>query len=249
MRSKGDVLMAVKQFAKEVGAPDALISDAAGEQKSIELRKFCSEIGTTLRLLEEGAPWANKAELYIGIIKEAVRKDMKASNCPLPLWDYCVERRVRINNVTAKDRFNLHGSNAHTILTGDEADISNLCKYGWYEWCYYREGGAKFPFNREVLGRVLGPATGAGNEMAQWVLKCNGMVVPRRSLRPLQVAEMHSPEEKERRKIFDACIARKLGTSVTPPSQGAIDELQETWEQWGDELEELREVPEIDGHS
>jgi hypothetical protein len=38
MRSKGDVLMAVKQFAKEVGAPDALISDVAGEQKSIELR-------------------------------------------------------------------------------------------------------------------------------------------------------------------------------------------------------------------
>jgi hypothetical protein len=80
--------------------------------------------------------------------------------------------------------------------------------------------------------------------MAQWVLKCNGMVVPRRSLRPLQVAEVHSSEEKERRKIFDACIARKLGTSVTPPSQGAIDELQTTWEQWGDEGEELREVPE-----
>jgi hypothetical protein len=139
MRSKGDVLAAVKQFAKEVGAPDALISDTAGEQKSKELRKFCSEIGATLRLLKEGTPWAHKAELYIGSIKEAVRKDMKASNCPLPLRDYCVERRVRINNLTAKDRFNLHGSNAHTTLTGEEADISNLCKYGWYECCYYRE--------------------------------------------------------------------------------------------------------------
>ena len=197
-------------------------------------------------MLEEGTPWANKAELYIGIIKEAVRKDMKESNCPLPLWDYCVERRVRINNMTAKDRFNLHGSNAHTLLTGDEADISNLCKYGWYEWCYYRDGGAAFPFAREILGRVLGPATGAGNEMAQWVLKCNGMVVPRRSLRPLQVAELHSPEEKERRKIFDACISSKLGTSVTPPSQEAVDELQATWEEWGDNDEDPRIVPEIE---
>jgi hypothetical protein len=66
-------------------------------------------------LLEEGTPWANKAELYIGISKEAVCKDMKASNCPLPLWDYCVGRRVRINNMTAKDRFNLHGSNTAII--------------------------------------------------------------------------------------------------------------------------------------
>jgi hypothetical protein len=72
MKSKSEVLQAVKQFAKEIGAPDAIISDAAAEQKSQKLRKFCSEIGTTLRILEEGTPWANKAELYIGLIKEAV---------------------------------------------------------------------------------------------------------------------------------------------------------------------------------
>lgn len=98
----------------------------------------------------------------------------------------------------AKHRFILHGSNAHTpALTGGEADISKLCKYGgwWYEWCYYREQGARFPF--EVLDRFLGPATGAGNEMAQWVLKAKGNFVPRRSLCPLQVCEDHSPEEKE----------------------------------------------------
>ena len=55
------------------------------------LRKFCGEIGTMLRVLEEGTPWANKAELYIGLIKEAVRKDMKDSNCPPAFWDYCAE--------------------------------------------------------------------------------------------------------------------------------------------------------------
>ena len=129
MKSKAEVLQAVKQFAKEIGAPDAIICDAAGEQTSQALRKFCSEIGTTLRYLEEGTPWANKAELYIGLIKEAVRKDMKESDSPLAFWDYCVEQRARINNLTAKSRFKLHGTNAHTSLTGEEGDISNLCKY------------------------------------------------------------------------------------------------------------------------
>ena len=91
MRTKSEVLHAVKQFAKEIGAPDAIIADAAKEQKSADLRRFLQSIGTSLRTLKEGTPWSNRAELYIGLIKEAVRKDMKDSSCPLPFWDYCVE--------------------------------------------------------------------------------------------------------------------------------------------------------------
>ena len=174
MTKESEVLQALKQFAKAIGAPDAIICDAAKAQMSTKVRQFCNDIGTTLRILEENTQSANKAELYIGIIKEAVRKDMKASNCPLVFWDYCMERRARIHNLTAKDLFSLHGSNAYSSLMGEEGDISALCQYGWYDWCYYREQSEKFPFNREVLGRVLGPASGEGNEMAQWVLKANG---------------------------------------------------------------------------
>ena len=193
MKKKSEVLLAIKQFAKEIGAPDSFVADMSGEQMSSEVKKFCNDIGTTLRALEEGTPWSNKAELYIGLIKEAVRKDMHESNSPLCLWDYCVERRARINNLTAKNAFKLHGSTPHTVTTGDEGNISNLCQNGWYEWCYFRDHTAAFPNNKEVLGRVLGPARGDGNEMAQWILKANGRVVPRRSLRPLKVDEIHSP--------------------------------------------------------
>lgn len=214
MRAKSDVMQAVKQFAKEVGAPDAIICDAAREQIKLELRKFLNEIGTVMRVLEENTPWANKAELYIGIIKEAVRKDMRISNCPLPFWDYCVERRARIHNLTAKDAFHLHGQNPHTMTMHETGDISNLATYDWYQWCYYREQGASFPHGKEVLGRVLGPARGHGNEMAQWVLKANGNVVPRRTLRPLTVSELNSTTENERRQVFDALIERRWGNSI-----------------------------------
>ena len=158
LRTKGDVLRAVKQFAKEIGAPDAIVCDHSREQTSQEMKRFLSDIGTSLRILEEGTPWANRAELYIGLIKEAVRKDMKESGSPLPFWDYCVERRARINNLTAKNLFQLHGTNAHTATLHEEGDISNLCRFGWYDWCYYRERTNKFPLSQEVLGRVLGPA-------------------------------------------------------------------------------------------
>ena len=217
MRRKGDVLQAMKQFAKEIGAPDSFVCDMSGEQMSAEVKLFCHEIGSTLRALEEGTPWSNKAELYIGLLKEAVRKDMKESNSPMVLWDYCIERRARIHNLTAKSRFNLHGTNPHTLTLGEEGDISNLCQFAWYEWCYYREQTAAFPNNKEVLGRVLGPARGEGNEMAQWILKANGRVVPRRSPRPLTTAELHSPTEAKKRQVFDELIERRWGNSITPP--------------------------------
>ena len=120
-----------------------------------------------------------------------------------------MERRARINNLIAENLFSLHGSNTHTSLTGDEGDISALYQYGWYQWCYYREQQEQFPFNREVLERVLGPASGADNEMAQWVLKANGNVVPRRTLRPLHVDELQNPTETKKREAFDVLIERR----------------------------------------
>ena len=53
--------------------------------------------------------------------------------------------------------------------------------------------------------------------MAQWVLKANGKVVPRRSLRPLTIAAQHSAVENKKRNVFDALIERKMGTSINPP--------------------------------
>ena len=62
MKKKSEVLLAIKQFAKEIGAPDSFVADMSGEQMSSEVKKFCNDIGTTLRALEEGTPWSNKAK-------------------------------------------------------------------------------------------------------------------------------------------------------------------------------------------
>ena len=84
--------------------------------------------------------------------------------------------------MTGKDLFSLHESYAHTSLAGDKGDISGLCQFGWYEWCYFREQQELYLFSREGLGNNLGPATGEGNEMSQWLLKANENVVPHRTV-------------------------------------------------------------------
>jgi hypothetical protein len=52
--------------------------------------------------------------------------------------------------------------------------------------------------------------------MAQWILKANGNVVPRRSHRPLKTEEVHSEQERMKQKVFDALIKRRWGTPINP---------------------------------
>ena len=73
LKNKSEVMSPVKQFTKEIGAPDAIVCDMLMEQTSPEIKTFLNDIGMTLRVLEEGTPLANKAEQYIGLLKESVR--------------------------------------------------------------------------------------------------------------------------------------------------------------------------------
>eukprot|EP00957_Ditylum_brightwellii_P102041 7777371-Ditylum_brightwellii.AAC.1 len=68
-----------------------------------------------------------------------------------------------------------------------------------------------FPFNKEILGRVLGPTKGEGNEMTQWVMKGNGNVVLRQTLMLLKVEELNSNTEIKSHNLFDSLIERRWG--------------------------------------
>ena len=62
--------------------------------------------------------------------------------------------------------------------------------------------------------------------MAQWILKANANVVPRRSHQPLQVAEIHSPSKVEKRKLFDDLIEGRWVIQFPP-------EMDENWVRYG----------------
>ncbi len=225
MKKQEEVYLALKQFAKEVGAPEVLVCDPHPAQVKREVREFCTQIGTTLKVLEAVTQWANHTELYIGLMKEATRKDILSSGSPLVLWDYCMERLAWIFQITAKKLFQLNGTNPHTSTFGTKANISHICQYAWYKWVYYCEATTSFPYQKEQLGRCLGPAKNEGNAMAQWILKENAKVVPRRTLRRLTPAEL-SPSNKvemEKQSLFNLAIRGVLGDSVKIPKVLPLD--------------------------
>ena len=232
MKTESDYINTLKEFAKDVGAPDILVCDASKTQTQRKVKEFCTAIGTTHITLEAATQWADRAELFIGFLKEATRKDLRETGSPIVLWDYCMERRVIIYQVTAKKLYQLHGSNPHTATFGTQADISNLCLFGWFEWVYYRDQMAAYPHQKECLGRCLGPARNEGNVMANWVLTQNGKVIPRRTIRRLTESERSESNEVEaaKRASYNADITAKLGDSVKLPSTPLPEWEKPAWD-------------------
>ena len=88
MISQEELEMSLHWFCKEIGVSVNLIVDYHQYQTSIRVNILCDQAGTILNILEKGAPWANRAELYIDLLKEVFRKDMHALHSPMVLWDY-----------------------------------------------------------------------------------------------------------------------------------------------------------------
>ena len=72
---------------------------------------------------------------------------------------------------------------------------------------------------RERMGRYLGPSTGVGNEMCSWILKINGKVVARKTIRPLNTVERNSEVEIEKIKVFFRTIKSLYGQYDTVPHE------------------------------
>ena len=177
MERKSDFRDSLHQFYKEVGVPEILVVDPSRDQTSKAVKRFYIQVGTTLRLLEENTQWANRAELYVGLFKESIRKDLRELHCPMVLWNYCAQRRALIHNLTPKNLFATEKQTSFEFQFGVQGDISNLCKSAWYDWCYYREElNLLFPNQKELLERALGPSKNEGNEMSQNILNVHGNV-------------------------------------------------------------------------
>ena len=92
--SKGEFPKALKEFCKEVGVPLDFICDPSGEQTSGEVIQFANNVAMNLKILEENTQHANLAELYIGIMKNAISRDLRETGCPLTFWCYTTEWRM-----------------------------------------------------------------------------------------------------------------------------------------------------------
>ena len=65
------------------------------------------------------------------------------------------------------------------------------------------------------MGRWLGPAVDVGSALTYKILKSNGQVVPRSTIRHLTLDELTNPDHIPMTKEFDDNIIQKLGVPAT----------------------------------
>jgi hypothetical protein len=97
------------------------------------------------------------------------------------------------------------------IVSGETADMSPFALFKWYKWIFFRDTSVTYPDNSMVLGRDLGPAIDIGPTMTRKVLKENGQVVYRPTVRSLTPDEMTNETMKQRQNTFMEKVNSALG--------------------------------------
>ncbi len=106
----------------------------------------------------------------------------------------------------------MDGEVPKTIMKGGTADISQICKFAWYDWVMFRDtvNTIAFPNNRLTLARYMGPATDFGLALMAKILKKNSQYVCRSTLRNLTPEKTLCMVQIAARLRFDNMITKLI---------------------------------------
>ena len=214
MKSKSEAHYALSTLFQRDGVPIAIVMDGAREQTMGEFRKKAWESSCRIKATEPYSPWSNTAEGVIRELKKATMRKMLKSRSPKVLWDDCMELESMIRSHTACYSFGLQGETPEARVLGMTPDISPFVEFGWYQWVMFNNSQANYPDDKEVLGHYLGPSFDVGPAMTAKILKSNGQVATRTTLRPLTEEEQIDEGHQQLRQEYDINIERKLGDRI-----------------------------------
>jgi hypothetical protein len=212
MKLKDKAVHTLEVLHRTFGVFHTMIRDGTKELVGDAFVRRAQQAGSIVRPIEAYTPNHNRAESAIRELKRMYRRMMLATNTPQVLWDHAIEYVAMIRSHTALDLFSLSGETPTTKLTGDTADISHLCQFGWFDPVWFID--PKEPLMKKVIGRYLGPSTTVGDAMCSKVLHRTTNVRVRSSVFPLSVTELDDPTIKTLISDFDSALADKLKARI-----------------------------------
>jgi hypothetical protein len=188
--------------------------DGAKAQVEGEFRIKLCDAGCHIKHTEAHIQSSNMGEGAVRELKKGVGRQMLRSGCPKRLWDDYIIIEEYVRSHTSLDIYVLEGQVPESKIKGETVDISTIEEYAWYEWVKFRDTAAKFPVSKIQLGRDLGAAIDTGPAVTRKILKQNGMMMYRSSVRPLTQDEIQSPTEIKEHDKFDIAIEEKFGPAM-----------------------------------
>ncbi len=213
LKQKGEAHEVLLLMFKRDGIPSKMILDGSNEQVKGVFRHILKEMNCHMRATEPYSPWHQAAKGCICKLKQGVSRKMIRTGAPKHLWGHCIKLEGLICYYTANDIYATGGEVPETIMKGGTADISQICKFVWYDWVMFRDtvNTVAFPNKRLTLGRYLGPATDIGLALTAKILKQNGQYVCRLSLGHLTLEETLCMVQNAAQLHFDDMITECIG--------------------------------------
>ncbi|GAX26404.1 hypothetical protein FisN_UnNu099, partial [Fistulifera solaris] len=246
IEKKSDAHYTLDNLFRRVGVPHTLIPDNAGELTAGEFKRKAQRVQATIRPIEAHTPNANLAEDGIRELKRMYRRAMIRTNSPRCLWDLCLVYHAYVRSHSCLSIRQLDGEVPQTLLTGDTADISHICEFGWYDWVWFISPQDE-NMERKHLGRYLGPSFDVGDVLCARILPASGRPISRTSVFPLSVEEQNSQAVAELKAKFTQTLEQKLKDRAMPldPTEIPEDERTPELEYYVPTESQDPEVPEI----
>jgi hypothetical protein len=191
-----------------------MVMDGAKAKVEGEIRIKLRDTGCHSKQTEPHTQSSNMGEGAVRELKKGLGRQMLRSGCPKRLWDDCIIREAYVRSHTSLYMYSLEGQVPESKIKGETVDISTIAEYDLYEWVKVRDTAAKCPVSKIQLGRDLVAAIYIGPAMTHKILKQNGSVMYRSSVRPLTQDEFQSPTERQEREKFDIAIEEKFGPAM-----------------------------------
>ena len=207
MSSKREAGESLDQFVNDVGIPNQLVYDGAGEQvgRRSQFDKSVRHYKINNHLIEPFSPWQNRAESGIRIIKAKWRRLMIKRKVPKRLWDFALVWVAQIYSRTAMK----HGRTGFEMITGDTPDISEWVDFSFYDWVWYWHSPNSEDNPR--LGRWIGVSHRVGSALCYWILPASGRVLARTTVQHVTIEEMATDDTKQKMEEFNHTLSRVVG--------------------------------------
>jgi hypothetical protein len=196
------------------GVHNVMVMDGAKAQVEGEFRRKLRDAGCHTKQTEPHTQSSNMGEGAVRELKKGVGRQMLRSGRPKLFWGDCIIREAYVRSHTSLDIYGLEGQIPENKIKRETVYISTITKYAWYEWVKFRDTAAKLAVSKIQLGRDLGAAIDICPAMMRKILKQNGSVMYRSSVRPLTQDEIQYPTEKKEREEFDIAIEDKFGPAM-----------------------------------
>jgi len=210
MRGKGEAPYALRSFFSNIGLPDLLISDNAGEQRSEEWKQVLREFGVMERPVEAYKSWKNYAENGVFSVKFKMAKMMEQRGVPGPLWDHTLLYVALVSDRSVTNNPRLEGRTPHEFIFGETPDISSLISFSFYEHVWYYNTTHRFPDLRRLVGRWLGPSKSLSTDLVYKILTKHGNVIHTSSVEPITTSDRDQSGVIHLIKEFDVNVHKIL---------------------------------------